>query len=300
MFINSEQIDKRKLSYRMLVLSQVALQGSFTKAAAELGHTKSAISAYISELELMLGHRLLNRSTRRLSLTPVGERFIEYCHGMDDLMRRGLDELRALDDVPSGRVAITAPHAFEDDIIGPVIAELCQQYPELEPEIIFSDERLDLLQNKLDLAITVGELSDSNYRAIPLGEMNSILVCSPKWQHHHKVEDIEQLSDIKRITPNWRQDFILENIHDKQRFDLKGGSQIVVNTLTAVISMCIMGSGSALVPEVFVRKALQEGKLIQLLPDWQGETRPIYAVHAYEKQLPFVLRLLVEGLRERL
>lgn len=300
MFENTEQYSQRKLSYRMLVLSQVIRQGSFTGAAKRLGHTKSAISGYISELEQQLGHRLLNRSTRRLSLTPAGERFIDYCHGMDELMQRAVDELKALDDVPSGRIAITAPHAFEDDIIGPAIANLCQQYPELQPEITFSDERLDLLQNKLDLAITVGELSDSNYRAIALGDMNSILVSAPKWQHQHNITTIEQLSTHKRITPSWRQDFILENHKDDQRQLLKGGPQILVNTLTAVISMCVMGAGSALVPEVFVRKALNDGKLIQLLPDWQGEQRPIYAVHAYEKQLPFVLKLLIESLKERL
>lgn len=300
MFTNTKQLDKRKLSYRMLVLSQVVRQGSFTAAAKHLGHTKSAVSSYISELEQSLGHRLLNRSTRRLSLTPTGERFIEHCHGMDELLQRALDELKALDDVPSGRIAITAPHAFEDNIVGPAISGLCQQYPELQPEIIFSDERLDLLQNKLDLAITVGELADSNYRAIALGEMNSILVASPKWQRQHNITTIEQLSAHKRIAPSWRQEFIIENPKENRRQKIEHGPQIVVNTLTAVISMCIMGSGSALVPEVFARNALNEGKLVQLLPQWQGEQRPIYAVHAYEKQLPFVLRLLIEDLKERL
>lgn len=153
MFIKSEQ---KKLAYQMLVFDEVVNKGSFTLAAHSLGHTKSAVSLYITQLETALDTRLLTRSTRTLNLTPSGELLVKRSEQLVNLLSDTLQDLDTYNNEPAGRITITAPHAFETNLITPIIANLCDEYTKLTPELIYTDERLDLLNNQLDLAISVG------------------------------------------------------------------------------------------------------------------------------------------------
>lgn len=295
--MNNEQ---RQLSYRMLVFAEVLQKGSFTAAAEALGHNKSAVSTYISQLEEHLGLRLLNRSTRRLNATPAGERFGKHCLNLKSTMKLALDDVKSMAEIPSGRVCLTAPHAFEDTILAPVVAQLCRDYPDLSPKIIFSDERLDLLEHKLDLAITVGALPDSNYHAIKIGTMNSILVASPGLALSSANQNIESLSGIRHVRAAWQPHFELQNINNAEKLILEDNSKIEVNTLSGTIALVTMGAGIALVPKLFVKQQLLNGELQQVFGQWQGVARPIYAVHSYQQQLPYLLRRITDQLKQQI
>ena len=186
MFIKNEQ---RRLAYQMLVFDEVIKKGSFTAAAESLGHTKSAVSQYVSQLEGDLGVRLLNRSTRRLNLTVVGLQLAKRSEQLLDLLMTTVAEVKSHEQAPAGRIAITAPHAFESNLVTPIVAQLCDEYPKLVPELVYSDERLDLLQQKLDMAISVGRQKDSSYHAILIGKLDSILVASPAYLAKHRVTE---------------------------------------------------------------------------------------------------------------
>jgi len=295
--MNNEQ---RQLSYRMLVFAEVLKRGSFTAAAAALGLNKSAVSTYISQLEEHLDVRLLNRSTRKLNATPAGERFGQHCFNLKSTMKLALDEVKSMKDIPSGNVSLTAPHAFEDTIIAPVVAQLCKDYPDLVPKIIFSDERLDLLEHKLDLAITVGALPDSNYHAINLGTMNSILVASPKLLENMSDLNIEDLNKIRHVRPTWQANFELKNINTGVEVLIEDKNRIEVNTLSGTLALVTTGAGIALVPKLLVRRQLLNGELQQAFAQWQGLARPIYAVHSYQQQLPYLLRHITEQLKQQI
>jgi len=290
--------EHKGLPYRMLVFAEVLKQGSFTAAAGALGHTKSGVSAYVSQLEAMLGVRLLNRSTRRLNLTPAGVIFARHSQDLADSIALSVAKVQELAEEPQGRLALTAPSAFEAPIVIPLISKLCQQFPKVKPELLFTDERLDLLEHRLDLSITVGELSSSNYRALPLGVIRSILVASPKFLQQHRVERIDQLSSLPLIITPWQRGVRLSHRTLGDQVSYGPNAYVDVNTSSGALILALEGMGVALVPQLFLSSEFVKHKLVHLLPDWEGEPRTVYGVHAYQTQLPFVLRQFLEAFKE--
>ncbi|AQS38389.1 transcriptional regulator [Shewanella psychrophila] len=293
MFIKNEQ---RRLSYQMLVFDEVVNRGSFTAAAEALGHTKSAVSQYVSQLETGLGVRLLNRSTRQLNLTAAGKKLAKRSEQLVDLLSATLDEMQSLEHVPTGRVSITAPHAFETSLVTPIVAELCSEYPKLTPELVFTDERLDLLEHKLDIAISVGPQKDSNYQAIPIGKLDSILVASPRYLARVGEIRSEHLSEQTLVILPWQNGATLKA---KQGTEISYTSDqsLRVNTSISAINSVKSGVGIGLIPSIFVQDELEAGMLQRILPEFEGEVRVVYALHSYQKQLPLVMRRFVERLK---
>jgi len=281
----------------MIVFREVARQGSFTAAAEQLGHTKSGISSYISQLEQTLGLKLLNRSTRRLNLTPAGQQFLHRCEQLVTTVERAVTELEGFDREPQGRIAITAPHAFEEPLLTPLVAQLCQRFPKLEPELIFTDQRLDLLQHNLDLAITVGEPRESRYNMIPLGHLDSVLTCSPEYIARNTKTDIGDLTSHTLIQLPWQSRNPL--ISEQGNASYHSDHIIRVNTSTAAINAARNHMGLLLVPEIFIADQIRKGELIQVMPQWQGERRKVSALHSYGQSLPVALRTLVDQLKEQ-
>ncbi|WDE09298.1 LysR family transcriptional regulator [Thalassomonas viridans] len=282
----------------MMIFDEVAKTGSFTKAAEALGHTKSAVSQYISQLEADLGVRLLNRSTRRLNLTSAGQQLARRSEQLVSMLSVSVEEVVSQVAAPQGRLAITAPLAFDTGLVTPLIAELLREYPKLEPELTFTDERLDLLTHKLDLAISVGMQKDSSYHAILLGHISSILVASPEFIARHGTISPETLPQLPLITLPWQQG--KTKVEKKNNsLALTSTAVVKINTSLGAMSAAINGLGVALVPKILVNQAISDGRLQQVLPDYNGEHRQVYALHSYQQQLPLVIRLLVERLKLR-
>ena len=144
---------------RLMVFTVVAQKQSFTKAAAHLQISKSAVSQQVSLLESELGVRLLNRTTRELSLTAIGSKLLERCTVLQDQLSLVFNDLAEAGVSPSGRFAVTYPHSLESSIILPAVEQLCIEFPHLEPVLIADDAPLDLVEHQLDVAIHVGELN---------------------------------------------------------------------------------------------------------------------------------------------
>lgn len=287
--------EQKRLAYQMLVFDEVIKQGSFTAAAESLGHTKSAVSQYVNQLESGLGVRLLNRSTRQLNLTVVGQKLAERSEQLLDLLSMTLEEVKSHELAPAGRVAITAPHAFEAGLVTPIIAHLCHEYPRLTPELTFTDERLDLLQNNLDIAISVGPQKDSSYHAISIGRLDSILVASPGYLAKRPVNEAD-LGEHHLVTLPWQQRAALQSHHGESCL-FSSDRQLRVNTSISAINSVRSGVGIGLMPTIFVQDDLDSGLLQRVLPDYRGEAREVYALHSYQQQLPPVLRRFVDKLK---
>ena len=295
MFNKSE---RKRLAYQMLVFDEVLKKGSFTEAAASLGHTKSAISQYVTQLEHSLEVRLLNRSTRTLNLTPTGTLVAKRSKQLLELLTLTLDEVQESAVAPTGRIAITAPHGFEASLVTPIITELCNEYPKLTPELSFTDERLDLLKHQLDIAISVGPQKDSSYHAILIGELDSVLVASPKYLAKSREVNEQNLSKQKLIILPWQSNHLLtKKNHDSISFS--SSTFLKVNTSTSAINSALTGAGICLIPSVFIKNELQSGDLQRVLSDYLVEPRKVYAVHSYHQQLPLVLRLFVNKLKAK-
>ena len=153
--------------------------GSITRAAVEMGLAKSAVSQNLKRLENQLDVKLAIRTTRRLSLTPAGEKYYQKCKEILSISQLAKTEMEVFGATPSGLITLTAPHALIAPIIAPAMARVITKYPKLVPRIIADDERLDLIAEGIDLSITVGNVADSGLRTRRVGSVRDILCIAP-------------------------------------------------------------------------------------------------------------------------
>jgi DNA-binding transcriptional LysR family regulator len=160
----------------------VARLGSFTATAAELGVTKSAVGRAVSRLEARLGAKLLHRTTRRLTLTSDGEAWLKHCIAALAELDRGEDALSITQHAPSGRVRIDLPSAFGRLFIMPRLLDLAERFPALMFTVSFTDRRVDLIGEGIDLAVRIGTLDDTpDLVARPLGVQQMVICGAPDY-----------------------------------------------------------------------------------------------------------------------
>lgn len=296
------------LSTHVRTFLAVIEQGSMTNAADELGVGKSAVSDSLRQLEEALGARLVARTTRRQHLTSIGQQFYRQCRELSHISAIALEEVSEHLSEPMGIIRITAPNAIIDEKVAPAIAELVNRYPKVQPELIVSDERLDLLEDKIDLAVTVGELKDSEFKAQRVGSLNDILCVSARFltQHQYSIAETTNLSDVQNwpyIAHHWENADIQHQLiqpHLNKKTIVKFQRVMTSNTAHSVLSLVRQGAGVALLPSFFVKDHLRAGELVPVLPDYEPRKTGIYAVHPYGKLAPLTVRTMIEVMREKI
>jgi len=282
-------MNELKLLPSLLVFAEVANTKSFTQAANRLGMSKSAISQHVKRLEQHIGQQLISRNTRGMSLTATGERLLMRCELLRDQVDLALEELTITKAMPSGPFAITFPHSCEKDIVIPALKQLCIEFPKIEPRVVVSDKVLDLIQDKLDVAISAGDLKDSNYRALPVGSAPEVLFASPGYIHKSGAIKVpEDLKQHRWIPAPWHSDTI--NLYKdnalNQKLPLKLQAFAQVNALPGVVEMVLQNMGVTLLPEYAVQEAIKEGNIVRVLPHYQGRQWPFYFIHRFHGEKP--------------
>jgi len=290
---------------RLLVFSTVARTGSFTIAAQELGISKSSVSQQIKHLEAELGASLLHRTTRGVSSTPLGARLLQRCQSLHDQYELVWADVAEAGVAPKGRFAVTYPHALESSVVLPAIDKVCQEFPGLEPMLVVADHSLDLVANQLDVAVHVGELPDSGYRALPVGAMSEVFCASPQYLLRNGTPKAPiELLHHRWIATSWqRQGLTARQIGSDRPINLPVTRYAQVNTLPSAIELATYHLGWVLVPDVVAKPYLNSGLLVRLLPDWMGPNWPVHTLHAYPKDKPIQverfhhwIRLFFDGL----
>lgn len=228
--------------------------------------------------------QLLNRTTRGLSPTAIGESVYQKGLAIQDQLNNLFESIALAQDEPSGRFAITYPYAFEQALILPAIAELCQDYPKLEPELLASDEPLDLVQHDLDLAIRIGTLKDSSYRAMPIGEICEVFCATPLFHHQQQTTD----RPSRWIATSWQNSATIPANKTKKPNQTLSPS-MRVNTLNTALQLTLSHVGFALLPDFIAKSYLKTGELIQIYPTYQGQTWYCHSMHAYHQEKPIHL-----------
>ncbi|MBC3911264.1 LysR family transcriptional regulator [Undibacterium umbellatum] len=273
---------------RLMVFALVARKGSFTQAAEELDITKSAVSQQIKALELDIGARLLNRTTRGVAATALGEKLLQRCQLLHDQLDMVFADVTEAGLAPKGRFAVTFPHALASNVALPAIELLCQEYPGLEPDLIASDSELDLVTHGLDVAIHAGELPDSSYRALPVGQMIEVFCASPLYlRRSGQPKTLSDLAEHRWIAASWQQRHMaVQHVatQDKTMVNLYRFAQ--VNTLPSAIELALRNMGLVLIPDVVAKPLLQSGELVRVLPQFTGPHWPVHAIHAYQSEKP--------------
>ena len=273
----------------LLMFAEVAKQHSFTRAAKQFGMSKSALSQQVKRLEQNIGQQLLSRNTRGMSLTAAGEKLLARSELLQDQVDLAFEELSSNKEAPSGSFALTIPHSCETDIVMPALHQLCLEFPRLEPRVLVSDEPKDLIQEKMDLAIYAGELKDSNYRALPIGTAREIICASPAYlMKRSPIQTPDALSDQRWVHAPWQTQVLslYQNGGHSEKTDIKVSAFASANTLPCVTELVLRDMGIALLPEFGLQSHLASGRLVRVLPDYEGRQWPFYMVHRFQGDKP--------------
>ncbi|HDZ8928824.1 LysR family transcriptional regulator [Aeromonas dhakensis] len=279
----------------MGLFATVVEQGSFTGAAELLGMPKSSVSQKISRLESQLGVRLLQRTTRRLSLTPQGEVYVEQCRALLALARSANLAMARLRAAPAGRVRITAPEATGTLLLGRILAEFRALYPEVVLELTLCDEQLDLVGEGYDLALRAAPLKDSSLICRRIGQVPRHLVAAPAYLAAHGMP--QQLSELGRYAclvhtslPVW----------PLQEGGWRPQGACISNSLLALRELSINEGGIALLPHHVCEGDLASGRLQKVLPELAVPPNPFYLIYPSREHLAPALRSLMDFVAERL
>lgn len=275
-----------KLVVPLLTFAEVANRQSFTLAAQHLGLSKSAVSQQIARLEEASGQQLLSRHTRGMSLTAAGKRLLARCELLREHIDLAFEELGSHRDMPTGTFSITLPHSMEKAIVIPALRQLCIEYPGLEPRMVVTDEPLDLIRDKLDVAIYAGELKDSSYRALPIGVSDEVLCASPVYLNRQgPLNQPDDLVKHRWISAPWQHNPVLLN-RDDTATSVKLNRFLQTNTLTSTLDLVLNEMGFALIPEYVLHDAFREGRLVRMLPEYRGRRWAFHMVHRFHGEKP--------------
>jgi len=263
----------------MAIFAETINQGSFRAAAKKLQLSPSVVSYQISQLESRLGVALLYRSTRSLSLTMEGKELYEHALSMLESANLGINSVTSKHHELRGTLKLTLPTALIRSKITKQIAQFGKQNPLLDLDLIFTDDRKNLIENGIDIALRAGEMEDCNLVATRIGEIERKLVCSYAFflslTDPIAPLDLENCNWIKLEMLPFRRTLVNA---DGVKVEVNFKSNISVNSVEAMAEFCIHGLGVATPPNYLVERELKNKTLIELLPEWRVEPIPLYAV----------------------
>ncbi len=298
---------------RIGVFTRVVETKSFSEAARQLGVAKSAVSKQIAQLEKEVGVRLLNRTTRSLSLTEAGEIF--YRHSADIVNRTqiALSELREYQNQPTGTLRISCPVDFGAQHLVPVIKQVRALYPLLKIDLLLEDRVINMVEDGVDLAIRIGWLQESNLVAKKICETPVIVFASPEYLAQKGIpkipQDLQQHDWISLSlfsSPlTWqfekkgqKQSAQKHNIQKQnvQKQKVQMHSQLKSNSVAAVVALAKSGQGISALSKFVVQDYIDQGLLQPLLTDYELEASGIYAVYPHREHVPPKVRIFIDFL----
>jgi DNA-binding transcriptional LysR family regulator len=266
------------------IFIKVAQLGSFSAAAKQLNMPNSTVSAKVSGLEKRLGVTLIQRTTRKLSLTDQGKAYFDRCVVGIDALRAADEEVVSIQGEPHGLLRITAPTELGSMILPAVISAFKKKHPKMNLEILFSDRLVDLISEGVDLAVRAGELKDSSLKAKRLGAVYFAPFASPHYLKAQKnlqvPKDLAQACCLQ-FPPMGLDSWKLTN--GKSTVHVPMSKQLVINDLLAIRAMALLGMGVAMLPTFMVLNEVKNNKLVRILPDWRTELQPVHFVYGGQK-----------------
>lgn len=277
------------------VFVKVVQTGSFSAAARQLGLPTSTVSTRISRLEKRLGVTLLQRTTRRLSLTEAGSVFYEHSAvGMEHM----LDAENAVTEQTSeakGFLRVSAPPDFGDALLASIIRNVRKQHPMINVELSLDDHYVNLIEEAMDVAIRIGDLQDSSMIAKRVGDTCWAPFASPEYlQNASLLSKPQHLNNhvCLQFTSLGKDEWVL--LHKSDSIKIPMERKIVVNDLDVIRSMAIAGDGVALLPTYACLDDFRAGKLVRVLPKWYARADPVHLVFPQQKFIPSKLRIFID------
>jgi DNA-binding transcriptional LysR family regulator len=284
------------------IFTAVVELGSFSEASRKLGITKSAVSKRISALEHHLGAKLIQRTTRKLSLTEAGEQYYSYIHKAKSLVDEGEDAIASLQGTPRGQLKVSIPMVFGQLYIAPLLSEFLLRFPDIKLNLSMDDNVVDLVKDGLDMVLRIGVLPDSNLVARKLSRCRSVLCGTPGYFEKHGEPNI--LSDLKQHNCLYYSYFrsgmewAFDGPNGPERIKPEGNIQI--NNSNVLKQLMLDDVGICQMPLFIVEQELSSGALVTTLQQYRLPEHGIYAVYPQRAFLPAKLKVFLEYLEEKL
>lgn len=282
----------------MQIFMRVAEAGSFVRAAETLSLPSSTVTSIIKNLEKYLQVRLLNRTTRRVSLTPEGLEYLAQCREILSLIEHAESSLTDSVQRPQGRLRVDMPSGIAHFIVMPNLKDFYRLYPDIYLMIGVSDRPIDLIQEGVDCVIRMGELNNSTLVARPLGRFHWITCASPDYLRENGVpqspEELSQHRAIHYFSSQARRADEMRFVHGAETLSVPVSGKVAVNETGLYIKMCLDGFGLAQLPESVVSKYLQKEQLIEILADWRPPSIPITLLYPHQRFLTPAVRAFAD------
>jgi DNA-binding transcriptional LysR family regulator len=281
---------------------RIAQTGSLSKAAQELGMSRALASAHLKQLEDHLGVRLMNRTTRQLSLTEAGQEYLAFSQTTLAAFEEAEQAVSRARDEPRGTLKILASMAFANIHLAPVAADFSLTYPEIKISLILTDTTFspfDLIDQGYDLAIWMHAIEDMSIISTKLGDVRWPALASPQYLRENKRP--EHPSDLashscllhRSIAPDatWRFD------GPDGQVAVKVAGPLLTNSVFALRAGALAGLGVTLLPTYFIEDDIRSGQLVEVFKDYDPPRRPIYVLYPHARYLPLKTRLFIDFLR---
>jgi len=285
---------------------QVSQTQSFTRAAKRLGVPKSTVSRAILRLETRLGVRLVERTTRRVALTEMGELYLNRCQRVMEEAEQADLAVGALQARPRGTLKVGAPVAFARSILGPSMGEFLAIYPELRLHVVLLNGDEFARDGSLDVIVRAGALEDSGLLVKPLMKIRLGVYASPGYLAERKIPespaDLPQLSCITTSCDSHGEagDFATWRLRRELELrEVRVDSRVTVPDPTINHQLALAGAGVALLAQSVVRADVADGRLVRVLPEWEPEPVELHALYPSRLDSSPKVRAFLQFLRER-
>jgi len=283
----------------MQLFVRIVESGSFSAVAREMGMIQPTVSKQMTALEEQLGVRLLNRTTRRLSMTDAGREYFERCQRILDEVQEMETEVAGLQNRPSGTLRVSAPIAFGNVHMLPLILAFRREYPGMAIDLSLDDRYVDLVQEGIDVAIRFGELGDSQLVARHVGSSASVCVASPGYLSVHGTPTIPaELTQHQCITYTYlfSNEWPFDGPDGIQSIKVQGSFR--ANSGMTIRAAALEGAGIATIPAFLVRDDIETGRLVPLLSQFAPAPIHISAVYPSARLLSRKVKLFVDFMQQ--
>tara|TARA_R110001583_G_C5641511_1_gene407896 strand:- start:185 stop:1150 length:966 start_codon:yes stop_codon:yes gene_type:complete len=285
------------------VFVQVVDSGSFTAAADRLAISKSVVSKYVTRLENQLGARLLNRTTRRLSLTEAGRVFYERSRkGLADI-EDAKSEVSRMQSEPRGTLRLNAPMSFGILHVAPALPEFLKRYPEITVDVNLDDRKVDVIEEGFDISVRISELPDSSLVAKRLGPCRHTIVAAPEYlERCGTPRTPEELRDHNIVSYRYQESALAWHFQtpDNKSTAVTVSGSLMMNNSLALRATLLEGVGIARTPTFAVGQDIREGRLIPILRDYDVLDVTIFLVYPQRRHLSPKVRAFVDFMAERI
>ncbi|MCY1281541.1 HTH-type transcriptional regulator DmlR [compost metagenome] len=284
----------------LFYFAKVVEHGGFSAAGRLLGIPKSRLSRRIAELEARLGARLLQRTTRKLALTDVGERFLRHCQAMLLEAEQAEEVVASLTVEPRGRLRVSCPVELAHSLLKQIIIDFLQQYPLVQLDMLLTNRRVDLLEEGVDVALRIREVGDEdpNLIARMLTRARAFLVAAPslvEGMSIHTPDDLQQLPALGALAVDRR---IHHHLQDDQgnRREVALEARLGIEDFDVRKQAALAGLGFSMLPQMNCEAELRDGSLVRLLPDWHLPGGYLQVAYTHRRGMLPAVRAWIEHL----